>query len=76
MGFFDRFFKPPSKDKFAQMVMDGIRRAGETATQFPHVRQPCGHPRVARRNCQHYLALYASIPNPFLRLRLDIPERG
>lgn len=33
MGLFDKLFKPrsPSKDKFAQQVMDGIRRAGETA---------------------------------------------
>lgn len=31
MGFFDRFIsKPPSKDKFAKMVLDGVRRAGET----------------------------------------------
>lgn len=32
MGLFDKLFKPPSKEKFAQIVMDGIRRAGETAT--------------------------------------------
>ena len=25
MGFFDRFFKPPSRDKFAKMVLNGIR---------------------------------------------------
>lgn len=30
MGLFDRFFGPPSKDKFAKMVLAGIRRSGET----------------------------------------------
>ena len=30
MGLFDWLSKPPSKDAFAKMVMDGIRRAGET----------------------------------------------
>jgi hypothetical protein len=29
MGFFDRFSKPPSKNKFAEMVLEGIKRAGE-----------------------------------------------
>jgi hypothetical protein len=29
-GLFARFFGPPSKDKFAKLVMDGIRKAGET----------------------------------------------
>ncbi len=29
MGLFDRLFGPPSKDKFAKLMMDGIRRAGE-----------------------------------------------
>ena len=33
MGFLDKFFgpKPPGKDKFARMMMDGIQRAGEKA---------------------------------------------
>jgi len=30
MGLFDWLSKPPSRDAFAKMVMDGIRRAGET----------------------------------------------
>src|SRR5437016_3952956 len=29
MGLLDQFSGPPSKDKFAQMVMDAIRQAGE-----------------------------------------------
>lgn len=32
MGFLDRFFGPPDKDRFARRVMDAIRKAGETAT--------------------------------------------
>ena len=30
MGFLNKLFGPPSKDKFARMVMDGIRHAGAT----------------------------------------------
>lgn len=29
MGIFDKFFKPPSQDKFVRQVMERIRRAGE-----------------------------------------------
>ena len=29
MGLLDQFFGPPTKDKFAQLFMDGIRKAGE-----------------------------------------------
>lgn len=29
MGLLDRFFGPPSRDKFAKMMMDAIRQAGE-----------------------------------------------
>ena len=32
MGLFDKFFGPPSKDKFAQMVIDAICKAGETGS--------------------------------------------
>jgi hypothetical protein len=31
MGVFDRFFGPPDKDKFARLISDAIRKAGETA---------------------------------------------
>lgn len=30
MGLRDRFFGPPSRDKFANLVMEGLRRSGET----------------------------------------------
>lgn len=30
MGLFDKLFGPPTKDKFAQMILAGIRQAGET----------------------------------------------
>ncbi|HEV3256881.1 MAG TPA: hypothetical protein VG013_08390 [Gemmataceae bacterium] len=30
MGVLDRFFGPPSKDKFARLMMEAIRQAGET----------------------------------------------
>jgi uncharacterized protein YtpQ (UPF0354 family) len=29
MGLMDRFFGPPNRDKFASLVMEGLRRAGE-----------------------------------------------
>lgn len=29
MGLLDRFFGPPNRDKFARLVMDGLRQAGE-----------------------------------------------
>jgi len=31
MGLFDRFLGPPSRDKFARMVMEAVQQAGETA---------------------------------------------
>ncbi len=31
MGILDHLFGPPSQDKFAQLVVDGIRQAGETS---------------------------------------------
>ena len=30
MGLMDRFFGPPSRDKFANLVIEGLRRSGET----------------------------------------------
>jgi hypothetical protein len=30
MGFFDRFFAPPSRDQFAGLMADAIRKAGDT----------------------------------------------
>lgn len=32
MGLFGKFFGPPGKDKFARLVSDAVRQAGETAT--------------------------------------------
>ncbi len=31
MGFFDRFFGPPTKDKFARLLKEAIEKAGEKA---------------------------------------------
>src|SRR5262245_10940932 len=31
MGLLDRFFGPPNKDKFARMMLEAIRKAGEDA---------------------------------------------
>ncbi len=31
MRLFDKLFGPPSKDRFARMLLDAIRKAGETA---------------------------------------------
>jgi hypothetical protein len=44
MGFLDKFFGPPTKDKFARMMLDAIRKAGEKAP----VRYDAEHFRLYR----------------------------
>ena len=41
MGLFNRFFKPPSKDKFAGMFIDALRRVGEKLKLSYDAKQGC-----------------------------------
>src|SRR6202050_1295158 len=50
MGMFDRFFGPPSKDKFAQMLKNAIEKAGEKDPISYDPEEFCLHARGEGKN--------------------------